>query len=90
MSLLATRVIEAFLLPPLSLILLGVLGLVLLRRRPRLGGVLVFIALGLFYVASLPPVARVLTASLEECRRHEASGRCKVIADLSSTGSRSR
>lgn len=65
MSLLATRVIEAFLLPPLSLILLGVLGLVLLRRRPRLGGVLVFIALGLFYVASLPPVARVLTASLE-------------------------
>jgi MerR family mercuric resistance operon transcriptional regulator len=35
-------------------------------------------------------VKRVLTASLEECRRHEASGRCKVIADLSSTESRSR
>ncbi|TSA53796.1 MAG: YdcF family protein, partial [Nitrosomonadaceae bacterium] len=37
----ATNLLSAFLLPPLNLILPGVLGVLLLRRYPRLGKLLV-------------------------------------------------
>ena len=50
----ATNLISAFLLPPLNLILLGMIGVLLLKGRPRLGKLLMVIALTLLYVLSSP------------------------------------
>jgi len=57
---------SAFLLPPGNLLLLFLLGLGLLRRRPRLArGLLVLATVGL-WLLSVPVVANRLLASLEE------------------------
>lgn len=65
MNWLATNLISAPLLPPLNLILLGLAGLVLLRRRPALARVLLAASLALLTALSMPVVADRLLARLE-------------------------
>ena len=65
MNWLATNLISAVLLPPLNLILLGLAGLLLLRRRPALARVLLIAALALLTTLSMPVVADRLLAQLE-------------------------
>ncbi|MBI3302936.1 MAG: YdcF family protein [Deltaproteobacteria bacterium] len=65
MSRLVTDTISAFLLPPLNLLLLGGLGIVLLKRRPHLGRGFIIAAWLLLYTLSTPIVAGILTRSLE-------------------------
>lgn len=65
MTWLATNLISAVLLPPLNLILLGLAGLMLLRRRPTLARVLLIAALALLTALSMPVVADRLLAQLE-------------------------
>lgn len=62
---LATNFIAAFLLPPLSLILLMTAGLLLLKRRPRLGKALLAAGLVLLYALSTPLVAGSLIRLLQ-------------------------
>ena len=66
MGWLLTNLIASFLLPPLSLLLIGALGLALLRKRPGLGKGLLALSLGLLTVLSLPAVSGRLLGSLEE------------------------
>jgi uncharacterized SAM-binding protein YcdF (DUF218 family) len=65
MSWLATKIINAFLLPPLNLLVLSGVGIFLLTRRPRLGRNLIIVAWILLYVLSTPIVARTLIQTLE-------------------------
>jgi len=65
MSWLATKIISAFLLPPLNLLVLAGVGIFLLNRRPRLGRNLIIVAWLLLYVFSTPLVGRRLMQSLE-------------------------
>lgn len=62
---LATNFIAAFLLPPLNLLLLGGLGLWLLKRRRGLGKTLIGLSLGGLWVLSTPIVADALLDSLK-------------------------
>ena len=57
--------ISAFLLPPFSLLLLGLGGVLLLNSRPRLGRGMIIFAFGLIYLLSTPFVASRLLQSLE-------------------------
>ena len=57
MSWFLKNLVSAFLLPPLSLIVLGVVGVLLLKSRPVLGKFLVIATLILFYILSIPIVA---------------------------------
>ena len=59
------NLVSAFLLPPLNLILLGAIGVLLLKRRPRVGKVLVVFALALLYLLSIPFVAETALQKLE-------------------------
>lgn len=61
----ATNLASAFLLLPLNLILLGVMGVLLIKRRPRIGKVLVMLALTLLYLLSIPFVAETALQKLE-------------------------
>lgn len=54
MSWIATHLIGACLLPPLNMILLGGLGLLLLKSRPRLGRGLIALSLLVLYLLSTP------------------------------------
>lgn len=54
MSWFATNFISTFLLPPLSLLLLLLLGIVLMSRRPRLGRTILYTSFMLFWLASTP------------------------------------
>lgn len=54
MSWFITNSIAAFLLPPLSLLLLLALGIFLLNRRHKLAKTLIFAAFGLLWIASTP------------------------------------
>jgi len=65
MSWFATDVASAFLLPPFNLILLGMLGVLLLRCKPGLGKAMVVAALALLYLLSIPLVADALLRTLE-------------------------
>lgn len=62
---LATNFVAAFLLPPLDLILLMTAGLILLKRRPRLGKTLIASGLVLLYALSTPLVAGSLIRLLQ-------------------------
>jgi uncharacterized SAM-binding protein YcdF (DUF218 family) len=62
---LATNLVAAALLPPFSLVILLVCGLVLHRRRPRLGIALISLATAAFYALSTPWVGGSLLHSLE-------------------------
>ncbi|MEP7073118.1 MAG: YdcF family protein [Nitrosospira sp.] len=61
----ATNLVSAFLLPPLNLILLGAIGVLLLKRRPRTGKILVVSAVALLYLLSTPFVAETALQKLE-------------------------
>ena len=61
----ATNAVSAFLLPPFNLILLGMLGVLLLRCKPGLGKAMVAAALALLYLLSIPLVADALLRTLE-------------------------
>lgn len=65
LSWLITNFLAAFLLPPLDLILLMTAGLLLMKRRPRLGRTLVVSGLVLLYALSTPLVAGALIRLLE-------------------------
>ena len=65
MSWFATNLVSAFLLPPFNLILLGTAGTLLLEHRPRLGKILIIVALALLYLLSIPIVADALLQQLE-------------------------
>jgi uncharacterized SAM-binding protein YcdF (DUF218 family) len=65
MSWFATNVASAFLLPPFNLILLGMLGVLLLRCKPGLGKAMVVTALALLYLLSIPLVADALLRTME-------------------------
>jgi uncharacterized SAM-binding protein YcdF (DUF218 family) len=69
MSWFATNVASAFLLPPFNLILLGMLGVLLLRCKPGLGKAMVVAALALLYLLSIPLVADALLRTLEPAPR---------------------
>lgn len=58
--------IKALVMPPLSLFLLAMIGLLVRRRRPRLGGSLVGLAVSLLVLASLPWVGDALLVSLQQ------------------------
>ncbi len=60
-----TNLIAAFLLPPLLFLLIGMAGLLLLRRAPRLGRGLAWAGFLLVGVFSLPVVGNALQAGLE-------------------------
>ena len=65
MSWLATNLISAFLLPPFNLILLGAVGVLLLKHRPGSGRILIVVALALLYLLSIPLVSDALLQQLE-------------------------
>lgn len=62
---LVTNLIAAALLPPLSLVLLLVAGLILNRRRPRLAMSLILLSTAALYALSTPWVSGVLLKTLE-------------------------
>jgi uncharacterized SAM-binding protein YcdF (DUF218 family) len=65
MSWLATKIISAFILPPLNCLVLAGIGILLLKRRPRLGRNLILTGWLLLYVFSTSFVSRLLMQSLE-------------------------
>jgi uncharacterized SAM-binding protein YcdF (DUF218 family) len=69
LSWLLTNLVAAFLLPPLSLLLLGFAGLWLLRRHPRSGTLLIAGCLGLLWLLSMPVVADRLLGLLDPVYR---------------------
>jgi uncharacterized SAM-binding protein YcdF (DUF218 family) len=64
-SWLLTNFLAAFLLLPLNLLLMGVAGMLLLRRRRRLGRWLIGLALGGLWLLSTPIIADLLLDSLK-------------------------
>ncbi|MBI3068371.1 MAG: YdcF family protein [Betaproteobacteria bacterium] len=75
MSWLATNAIALLLLPPGSLIALGVAGLLLLRRRPRLGRLLAAAAFTALYLLSTELVSHALIRVLEPAPLPDAGAR---------------
>ena len=65
MSWTATNLVSAFLLPPLNLILLGALGVLLLKHHPRLGRFLLASTLALLYLISTPFIAETMLQKIE-------------------------
>ncbi len=65
MSWLVTKVLSAFLLPPLNFLLLGIAGLALLKFWPRAARRLLVSALALLWVFSMPVVGNLLVRQLE-------------------------
>lgn len=65
---LATNLIAAALLPPLSLVLLLVAGLIVQRRRPRLAMSLILLSAASLYALSTPWVGGLLLRTLEISR----------------------
>ncbi|MBL79005.1 MAG: hypothetical protein CMH70_03040 [Nitrosomonadaceae bacterium] len=57
--------VVAFLLPPLNLIILGVVGIFFLRNRPVLGKSLIITTFILFYILSIPIVAENALKTLQ-------------------------
>ncbi len=65
MSWFATNLLSTFLLPPLNLILLGAIGVLLLKRHAKLGRALVIATLILLYLLSTPFTAETMLQKLE-------------------------
>ena len=59
------NLVSAFLLPPLSLIVLGIAGILFLKNHPILGKSLITSTLILFYILSIPIVAERALQTLE-------------------------
>jgi len=51
------RLLSSFLLPPLNIVLVGITGVLLLRHSPRVGKLLIILALGSLYLLSTPYLA---------------------------------
>ena len=56
---------KEFILPPGGLILLFLSGILLLKRKPRVGKILLIVSLSLFYLFSTPYIGNLLVHSLE-------------------------
>lgn len=83
MSWFLTNLISAFLLPPLNLLMLGLAGLLLWHKRPRVARALIGTALALLWLLSTPFVAEVLLQSLEGSPRSPlADSRAEAIVVL--------
>jgi uncharacterized SAM-binding protein YcdF (DUF218 family) len=82
MGWLATNLVSALLLPPLNLILLGSIGILLLKRRPTTGKILVVSALALLYLLSTPFVAETALQKLETLPAHNPFDRIQAIVVL--------
>lgn len=65
MPLVLVRIIQALILPPASLLLLMLAGLLLLRKRPFAGRSMLFLGVILLYLLSLPLTADMLVRPLE-------------------------
>jgi len=65
MSWFATNLIAAFLLPPLNLLLIGIAGVLLWHKHPRIARALVAASLALLWLLSTPYVAENLLQQLE-------------------------
>ncbi len=79
---LATNFVAAFLLPPLNLILLGGVGLALLKRRQRLGRALIGLALIGLWVLSTPIFAAYLLDGLKPPPHRLHRGEAQAIVIL--------
>lgn len=66
MDLLLTGLIKAVLLPPFNIILVAAAGFLTLGRRPRLGRLLILVALAALYALSTRAVGNTLLATLED------------------------
>lgn len=66
MGVIASNLVSAALLPPLNLVLLGAVGLLVRRKRPRIGMMLLVLALLLLLVFSTRAGSRLLIAPLEQ------------------------
>lgn len=62
---LITNIVASILLPPFSLVLLILAGLIIHRRKPRLAMLLIFVSVAVLYVLSTPWVGGLLQKSLE-------------------------
>lgn len=69
MAFLVTKVLLALILPPACLIILLLAGLLLLRKRPGLGGTCLFFGISLLYLLSLPVASDMLVRPLESYAR---------------------
>ena len=58
---------RSLILPPTGLLILALVGLVLYRRRPKLGGTLLVVGLGSLWVLATPWVANALQRTTERC-----------------------
>ncbi len=65
MTFLATKIIGALLLPPMNILILSGIGLLLLKRRPRLGRNILIVSWLILYALSTSIVSRVLVQSIE-------------------------
>lgn len=65
MTFLATKIAGAFLLPPINILILSGIGLLMLKRRPRLGRNLLIFSWLLLYGLSTPIVGRYFLQSVE-------------------------
>ena len=65
MPFLATKIISAMLLPPMNILILSGIGLLLLKRRPRLGRNILIVSWLLLYTLSTSMVSRALVQSVE-------------------------
>ena len=85
MSFLFSKIISAFLLPPLNLLVLSGLGFLVLKSRPRLGRNVLIVSWLLFYGLSTPIIGRALCLSLENTpslQIHTALNSADVIVVL--------
>lgn len=74
-----TNFISAFLLPPLSLLLIAAIGLLLRNKRPRIARTLLTVAVTLLWLLSTPYLAETLLHQLEG--KPQAADTSKIQAD---------
>jgi uncharacterized SAM-binding protein YcdF (DUF218 family) len=86
----AKTVLKELLLPPSGLYLLAVAGALLLRWRPRTGGVLLALALAALWVLSMPVIADALTRSIQHYGAFDAAAptQAQAIVILGGGGER--
>jgi uncharacterized SAM-binding protein YcdF (DUF218 family) len=88
MNSILSSVISAFLLPPLNLIALAVIGALLLRRHPLRGKRMIAASIVLLWICSMPAVGNLLLAWLEQDANTPISEMHKVQAIIILAGGR--